>query len=181
MAEKRLLMDSQRLSFTLSRLCQQLIEEHGDFSESVIIGLQPRGIHVATRIHQELEKLIGKTIEFGYLDTTFHRDDFRRREAPIQPSQTNIPFLIEQKKVVLIDDVLYTGRSVRAALNAMNAFGRPSKVELLVLIDRLYCREVPIEASYIGKKVNTLQSQKVLATLNNEDKNDQIWLVNKEK
>lgn len=178
---KRLLLDNQLLKITISRLCQQLIEVHGDFSESVIIGLQPRGVFVAERIHKELEQLTNIQIELGYLDTTFHRDDFRRREAPIQPSQTKIPFLIENKKVILIDDVLYTGRSVRAALDAMNAFGRPSKVELLVLIDRLYCRQIPIEASYVGKKVNTIQSQKVMVTFDEENKEDQIWLMNKEK
>ncbi len=180
--QKRLLFDSPLLKVTISRLCQQLIEVHGDFTQSVIIGLQPRGIFLAERVKEELEKLIvSKEIHLGYLDTTFHRDDFRRRDEPIEASQTKIPFLIENKQVILIDDVLYTGRSVRAALDAMNTFGRPSKVELLVLIDRLYSRDIPIEANYVGRKVNTIQSQKVLVELDEKQKEDHIWLITKEE
>jgi len=179
--QKRLLFDSSLLKVTISRLCQQLIEIHDDFSQSVIIGLQPRGIFLAERIKEELEKLIGSDIHSGFLDTTFHRDDFRRRDEPIAPSQTKIPFLIENKNVILVDDVLFTGRTVRAALDAMNTFGRPSKVELLVLIDRLYSRHLPIEANYVGRKVNTIQSQKVLVELHEEGEADNIWLINKEE
>lgn len=179
--QKRLLFDSPLLKVTISRLCQQLIEIHGDFSNSAIIGMQPRGIFLAERIKAELETTIGTEIDLGYLDTTFHRDDFRRRDAPITPSQTKIPFLIENKNVILVDDVLFTGRTVRAALDAMNAFGRPEKVELLVLIDRLYSRDIPIEANYVGRKVNTIQSQKVLVELDEEQQEDHIWLITKEE
>lgn len=179
--QKRLLFDSQLLKVTISRLCQQLIEVHDDFSQSVIIGMQPRGIFLAQRIQSELEKLTGSTIHLGFLDTTFHRDDFRRRDEPITPSQTKIPFLIENKNVILVDDVLFTGRTVRAALDAMNTFGRPAKVELLVLIDRLYSRHIPVEANYVGRKVNTIQSQKVLVEIEEQGKEDNIWLINKEE
>lgn len=179
--QKRLLFDSKLLKVTISRLCQQLIEVHDDFSQSVLIGLQPRGIFVAERIKEELELLTKNEIHLGYLDTTFHRDDFRRRDEPIAPSQTKIPFLIENKKVILVDDVLFTGRSVRAALDAMNTFGRPSQVELLVLIDRLYSRHIPVEANYVGRKVNTIQSQKVLVEIKEQGKDDNIWLINKEE
>lgn len=179
--QKRLLFDSQLLRVTISRLCQQLIEVHEDFSQSVIIGMQPRGIFLAERIKGELEKLVGRTIDIGYLDTTFHRDDFRRRDEPVTPSQTKIPFIIENKNVILVDDVLFTGRTVRAALDAMNTFGRPAKVELLVLIDRLYSRHIPVEANYVGRKVNTIQSQKVLVELKEQGNDDNIWLVNKEE
>ncbi|MEP1035169.1 bifunctional pyr operon transcriptional regulator/uracil phosphoribosyltransferase PyrR [Ekhidna sp.] len=179
--QKRLLFDSPLLKVTISRLCQQLIEVHGDFSQSVIIGMQPRGIYLAERIREELKSLIHNDIHMGYLDTTFHRDDFRRRDEPITPSQTKIPFLIENKNVVLVDDVLFTGRSVRAALDAMNTFGRPAKVELLVLIDRLYSRHIPVEANYVGRKVNTIQSQKVLVELDEKQKEDHIWLITKEE
>lgn len=179
--QKRLLFDSQLLKVTISRLCQQLIEVHEDFSNSVIIGMQPRGIFLAERIRKELLGLKIKEVHLGYLDTTFHRDDFRRREEPIAPSQTKIPFLIENKNVVLVDDVLFTGRTVRAALDAMNTFGRPSKVELLVLIDRLYSRHIPVEANYVGRKVNTIQSQKVLVELQEQGNSDNIWLINKEE
>ncbi len=179
--QKRLLFDSPLLKVTISRLCQQLIEVHGDFSQSVIIGMQPRGIYLAERIKEELESLVAKDIHLGYLDTTFHRDDFRRRDEPITPSQTKIPFLIENKNVILVDDVLFTGRTVRAALDAMNTFGRPAKVELLVLIDRLYSRHIPVEANYVGRKVNTIQSQKVLVELDEKQKEDHIWLITKEE
>ena len=177
--QKRLLFDSPHLKVTISRLCQQLIEVHDDFSQTVIIGMQPRGIYLAERIKTRLEKLVNREIHLGYLDTTFHRDDFRRRNEPITASQTKIPFLIENKNVILIDDVLYTGRTVRAALDAMNTFGRPAKVELLVLIDRLYSRHIPVEANYVGRKVNTIQSQKVLVELDEKQESDQIWLITK--
>ena len=179
--QKRLLFDSQLLQVTIGRLCRQLIEVHDDFSNTVIIGLQPRGIFLADRIKKDLEKMLTSEVLLGYLDTTFHRDDFRRRDEPISPSQTKIPFLIEEKKVILVDDVLFTGRTVRAALDAMNTFGRPSKVELLVLIDRLYSRHIPITADYVGRKVNTIQSQKVLVELAEQGGEDHIWLINKEE
>lgn len=177
---KCLLFDNKLLKITISRLCHQLIEVHGNFSHSVIIGMQPRGIFLAERIKNELEELTQEKIYIGYLDTTFHRDDFRRREGLITPNQTKIPFLIENKNVILVDDVLFTGRTVRAALDAMNTFGRPAKVELLVLIDRLYSRHLPVEANYIGRKVNTIQSQKVLVEIKEQGKEDNIWLINKE-
>lgn len=179
--QKRLLYDSKLLKATVSRLCQQLIEVHDDFSDTVILGMQPRGIFMAERIKNELEKLTERTIDFGYLDTTFHRDDFRRREEPLTPSQTKISFIIEKKKVILVDDVLFTGRTVRAALDAMNSFGRPAKVELLVLIDRLHCRDIPVEATYVGRKVNTIQSQRILVELQEQGKEDNIWLINIEE
>ncbi|HRJ30234.1 MAG TPA: bifunctional pyr operon transcriptional regulator/uracil phosphoribosyltransferase PyrR, partial [Cyclobacteriaceae bacterium] len=140
--QKKLILDSDLLDITLSRLCQQLIENHQSFEESVILGLQPRGIFLAEIIHKKLEKLIRKDIPMGYLDATFHRDDFRRREIPVKASEVRIPFIIEGKKVILVDDVLFTGRTVRAALDAMIAFGRPAKVELLVLIDRRHNRDL---------------------------------------
>ena len=179
--QKRLILDGPNFDITLNRLCQQLIETHGDFQNSVILGLQPRGIFVAERIKARLENLLKSQINLGHLDITFHRDDFRRRESPKKANATRIPFIIENKKVVLVDDVLYTGRSVRAALDAMIAFGRPSKVELLVLIDRKFSRQLPIEPDYVGKSVNTLQSQVVEAEWAEQGyKKDKVWLVDKE-
>lgn len=177
---KKLILDSDLLDITISRLCQQLIENHQDFAETVIIGLQPRGVLLAEIIHQKLEKILKKTIPLGLLDTTFHRDDFRRREIPIKATETRIPFVIEAKKVVLVDDVLFTGRTVRAAMDAMISFGRPAKVELLVLIDRKYNRDLPIAPDYVGKIVNTLASQKVLVELEENGTNNKIWLTNKD-
>ena len=115
------------------------------------------------------------------MDTTFHRDDFRRRETPAKASETRVTFVIEGKKVVLIDDVLFTGRTVRAAMDAMIAFGRPAKVELLVLVHRKYKRDLPIAADYVGRYVNTIASQRVLVELQAQGhKQNRIWLVNNE-
>lgn len=178
---KKLILDSDHLDITLSRLSHQLIETHQNFSNAVIIGMQPRGIFLAELIHQKLEKECKTNIHLGYLDTTFFRDDFRRREVPAKASETRIPFVIEEKNVILIDDVLYTGRTVRAALDALIAFGRPSKVELLVLVDRKHTRDLPIAADYVGIYVNTLETQKVLVELEAQGhQQNRIWLINKE-
>lgn len=177
--QKKLILDSDLLTITLDRLCQELIENHADFSNSVLLGMQPRGIFLAEWIHEKLS-VKAKNIPLGYLDATFHRDDFRRREIPAKASETKVPFLIEGKKVILIDDVLYTGRTVRAALDAMIAFGRPEKVELLVLIDRKHTRELPIAADYVGRYVDTLDSQRVLVELDAGHKHNKIWLINKD-
>ncbi len=179
--QKKLILDSTLLDITVNRLCQELLENHRNFEDSVLLGLQPRGIHLAELIRERLQKELGTDIPLGYLDTTFHRDDFRRRETPVQANATRVPFIIEDKNVILIDDVLYTGRSVRAALDAMISFGRPKKVELLVLVNRRYSRQLPIEADYIGRNVNTMDSQRVLVELTGRgDKANKIWLVNKE-
>jgi pyrimidine operon attenuation protein/uracil phosphoribosyltransferase len=165
-----------------SRLCQQLIENHQDFSNSVVMGLQPRGIYFAERIIAELRERTGKDIPMGYLDATFYRDDFRRRESPLLPNKTNVPFLIEGKRVILIDDVLASGRMVRAAMDAMIGFGRPQKVELMVLVDRRLTRDYPIMPDYFGIKVNTLDSQYVLVEwAGQEHSEDAIWITEKVK
>ncbi|MDH4090310.1 MAG: bifunctional pyr operon transcriptional regulator/uracil phosphoribosyltransferase PyrR [Cyclobacteriaceae bacterium] len=179
--QKKLILDSDLLDITISRLCQQLIENHDDFKDTVIIGMQPRGIFLAEIIHKKLTNNTRKVIPLGYLDATFYRDDFRRRETPVKANETRVPFIIEGKKVVLVDDVLFTGRSIRAAMDAMIAFGRPATVELLVLIDRKRSRELPIAADYVGREVNTLASQRVLVELEAQgQKQNKIWLVNKD-
>ena len=177
MNQKRLILSSPLLEIMVSRLCQQLIENHADFANSVLLGLQPRGIYFAERIVAELRQTANLNVPLGYLDATFFRDDFRRRDI-LRPNATKVDFVIEKKKVILIDDVLATGRMVRAAIDAMQAFGRPSKVELLVLIDRQYNREVPIEADYTGLKVNTLDTQRVQVEWREQGHEaDQIWIV----
>lgn len=159
--EKQVILNSRHFELTINRLCYQLIENHNDFSETVLIGLQPRGINVLTRIKSRLEEILGKEVVCGNLDITFYRDDFRRRETPLIPSATNIDFDIENKNVVIMDDVLYTGRTIRSGLDALLAFGRPKKVELLTMIDRRFRRDLPISADYIGKSVDTLISERV--------------------
>ncbi|MEJ7645052.1 MAG: bifunctional pyr operon transcriptional regulator/uracil phosphoribosyltransferase PyrR [Chryseolinea sp.] len=179
--QKKLILDSDLLDLTISRLCQQLIENHNDFQDTVIMGMQPRGIFLAEIIHEKLKKETKKDIPLGYLDSTFYRDDFRRRQIPAKANETRVPFIIEGKKVVLVDDVLFSGRTIRAAMDAMIAFGRPATVELLVLIDRRRNRELPISADYVGKAVNTLASQRVLVELEAQGhKQNKIWLINKD-
>jgi pyrimidine operon attenuation protein/uracil phosphoribosyltransferase len=126
-----IIVNSQHFQVVINRLSHQLIENHGNFSNSVIIGLQPRGIYLANRLKKNLEEILGNSssIQCGALDITFYRDDFRRREQPLLPSATNIDFIIENKKVILVDDVFFTGRTVRAGMDALLAFGRPQKVE----------------------------------------------------
>lgn len=146
------------------------------------MGLQPRGIYLAERVKENLETTLKKKVELGYLDTTFHRDDFRRRDTPAQAKSTKVDFIIEDKNVIIIDDVLFTGRSVRAAMDAMMAFGRPNKVELLILVNRKYSRELPIEPDYVGRNVNTIESQKVLVEWEKSgSKSDKVWLITKEE
>ncbi len=176
MMEKQVILNEKQVELTLHRLCHQLIENHNNFSDSVIIGLQPRGIHVVNRLKKTLEQKLNHSITCGNLDITFYRDDFRRRETPIIPSATNIDFVIENKKVVLVDDVLYTGRTIRSGLDALLAYGRPQKVELLTLIDRRFKRHLPIQADYIGKAVDTLISERVTIEWKETDGKDQVIL-----
>ncbi len=176
--QRKLLLDEKLLDITLHRLGQQLIEDFGDFKDTVLLGLQPRGVFVLDLLKESLKQMTGLELVSGCLDTTFHRDDFRRRETPAKASFTDIPVLLEDKKVILIDDVLFTGRSVRAAMDAMITFGRPAKVELLVLVNRQYSRELPIEPHYIGTNVHTLKSQRVEVELKAHGyKKNSIWLV----
>ena len=172
------LLDGAKFEITIQRLCHQLIENHDDFSDSVILGIQPRGIYLANRIHSELKKLFPTSnILKGNLDVTFFRDDFRRNDGILNPSSTEINFIIEGKKVILMDDVLWTGRTIRSAMDAIQAFGRPAKVELLTLVDRRYSRHVPIEADYIGIKVDTIDSQKVKVSWKETDGEDRVILL----
>jgi pyrimidine operon attenuation protein/uracil phosphoribosyltransferase len=171
------LADKNIFGVTLQRLAYQLIENHDDFSNSVILGLQPRGIYVARRIHQVLTDILDKKILIGDLDVTFYRDDFRQRGQPIIPNSTRVDFLVEDKKVIMMDDVLFTGRTIRAGLDALLAFGRPAKVELLVLVDRRYSRHVPVEPDYVGIAVDTISSQKVRVSWKETDGEDGIILL----
>jgi pyrimidine operon attenuation protein/uracil phosphoribosyltransferase len=180
--QKRLVLDQQQIAITLKRFCYQLIENHDDFENTVILGLQPRGTLLLDKIVALLEQISGIKVPSGYLDATFHRDDFRRRDFPLKANETKIDFLVEGKKVILIDDVLYKGRSVRAAMDAMIAFGRPQKVELMVLVDRRLTRDFPIMPDYFGVKVNTLDSQYVVVEWTEQGHPaDAIWIIEKVK
>ena len=161
MTQKRL-FGSEELQVILNRLCCRLIESHGDFSQTVLIGLQPRGVALTEVIAGLLQKNYQcPSVKTGALDVTFFRDDFRRRDELIKANRTELHTPIEGKKIVLIDDVLYTGRTLRSALDALQAFGRPSKTELLVLIDRRFSRELPIQPDYVGRHVDSMATERV--------------------
>lgn len=176
--QPKILLEKTKFDVTIKRLCHQLIEVHNDFSKTVIIGLQPRGIYLAKRIQKELEQILKvKKVNCGELDITFYRDDFRKKE--LIPNRTHIDFIIEDKNVILVDDVLFTGRTIRAGLDAMLAFGRPSDVELLVLVDRRFARHVPIQAKYVGITIDSIESQNVKVEWKESDGKDKITLRDK--
>ena len=169
-------LNEQQISFTIKRLAHQVLENHVNLDNTVIIGLQPRGIFISDRLVQELEKMVpGEQVRYGRLDITFYRDDVRQQIHV--PNETDIPFSIENKHVILVDDVLYTGRTTRAALDALLDYGRPLNVELCVLIDRRFSREVPIQANYIGKSIDTIVSQKVKVFWKERDENESVVLL----
>ena len=160
--EPKVILDAKELKILLQRLVCELIENHGDFSHTVLIGIQPRGVYLLDRILSILKNDFGiASIQSGVLDITFFRDDFRRRDTPLSANLTAIEVLLENKRVVLIDDVLFTGRSIRAALTAIEHYGRPKDIELLVLIDRRFSRDLPIQPSYKGKQVDAFDNEKI--------------------
>lgn len=174
--ESRLILDTKKINIILERLTHQLFENRHADKEMVIIGLLPRGKAMAMEIHQRICRLSGRdNIPFGTLDSTFYRDDFRRSDKPLLPNEMHLDFQIENKHVILIDDVLYTGRSVRSALNAMSDFGRPAKTELMVLIDRRYNRELPIQPDYVGEEVDTRAHDKVKVSFENSE--NKVWIT----
>lgn len=181
MGEKKIL-NAKEIDIILHRLACQLIENHNDFSETVLIGIQPRGTFLLDRIFTILkEENKIERIETGQLDITFYRDDFRRRDEPLQANTTTINTILENKRVVLIDDVLYTGRSIRAALTAIESYGRPVAIELLVLIDRRFSRNLPIQPTYLGKQVDAVNDEKVLVKWHDDKNNNTISLIQKNK
>jgi pyrimidine operon attenuation protein/uracil phosphoribosyltransferase len=173
-SELKSLLNEQQIQLTIKRLANQVLENNVDLVNTVLIGVQPRGIFLSDRIVKELSSQTNQTY-YGKLDITFYRDDIRK-ELHV-PNQTDIKFSIEGKKVVLIDDVLYTGRTTRAALDALMDFGRPEKVELLVLIDRRYSRQLPIQPDYIGKSIDSIVTQKVKVLWKERDGKDEVILI----
>ncbi|MDG2194315.1 MAG: bifunctional pyr operon transcriptional regulator/uracil phosphoribosyltransferase PyrR [Polaribacter sp.] len=171
------LLNSKEIEIILHRLACQLIENHNDFSNTVLIGLQPRGTFLANRLKEILtEQYHIKNLKLGLLDITFYRDDFRRREEPLEATNTTIDFLIEDKNVILIDDVLFSGRSIRAGLSAIQDFGRPKLVELLVLIDRRFSRHLPIQPNYKGRQVDAINQEKVKVYWKETHNKDAVYI-----
>ena len=170
------LLNGQQIQLTIKRLANQVLENHVELNNTVLIGIQPRGIYLSDRIVQEIKNEVSTVkIYYGKLDITFYRDDIRT-ELHV-PNKTDILFSIEGKRVVLIDDVLYTGRTIRAALDALMDFGRPQKVELMVLIDRRYSRELPIQPDYTGKWIDSIVTQKVKVLWKEKDERDEVVLI----
>ena len=177
---QKVLLNTKEVNIILHRLACQLIEDHNDFSNTVLIGIQPRGGFLAHRIAKLLrEDYKIKNVQLGNLDITFYRDDFRRSDKTLEASTTEIDFIVEDKNVVFIDDVLYTGRSIRAALTAIQSFGRPKEIELLTLIDRRFSRHLPIQPNYRGRQVDAINAEKVVVNWVENHGEDSVYLKNK--
>lgn len=169
-------LNEQQLAITIKRLGHQILENHVNLDNTVLIGIQPRGIFVSDQIVREIRELVpANLVKYGKLDITFYRDDIRNSLQ--SPNHTDIPFSIENKNVVIIDDVLYTGRTIRAALDALMGFGRPAKVELCILIDRRFSRQLPIQADYVGKSIDSIVSQKVKVFWKEKDGKEEVVLL----
>jgi len=169
-------LTEQQIAITIKRLGHQILENHVDLKDTVLIGIQPRGIFVSDQLVKELRNLLpGQQVNYGKLDITFYRDDVAK--GIHIPNHTEIPFSIENKNVVLIDDVLYTGRTIRAAMDALMAFGRPAKVELCILIDRRFSRQLPIQPDYVGRAIDSIVSQKVKVYWKERDNRQEVVLL----
>ncbi|WP_264558800.1 bifunctional pyr operon transcriptional regulator/uracil phosphoribosyltransferase PyrR [Flavobacterium sp. N2270] len=174
---QKVLLTAKEVNIILHRLACQLIENHLDFSNTILIGIQPRGKYLAQRLSSLLKEEYGiKSIQVGYLDITFFRDDFRRGDKTLEANKTEIDFVVEDKKVVFIDDVLYTGRSIRAALTAIQSFGRPSEIELLTLIDRRFSRHLPIQPDYRGRQVDAINNERVIVKWKENEGEDLVLI-----
>lgn len=172
----KLVLNEQQLDLTIRRLSHQILENHPDMTDTVLVGMQPRGIYLSDRIAKTIEEMSGKeSVLYGKLDITFYRDDFR--DELHVANQTDIPFPIENKTVILVDDVLYTGRTVRAAMDALLDYGRPARVALCVLIDRRFSRELPIQPDYTGRSIDSIITQKVKVLWKDRDGKDEVVLL----
>ena len=178
MEKGRTILSNARFALTIDRLCHQLIEEYDNFEDVCMIGVQERGVLLANRIYDRLTNALAvNAFEYGKLDISFYRDDFRMREKPLKVSATEIDFLVEDKRVILIDDVLFSGRTIQAALSALNHYGRPKSIELLVLVDRRFQREIPINPDYTGLTVDALDNAYVRVKWAELNGKDEIFLT----
>ncbi len=172
------LMTSQELARTLERLAYQILELHVDMENVILIGIQRRGVNISVRLAEILEEKIGKPIKLGTLDINLYRDDWTSLANIPSILASQIPLPIEGKSIILVDDVLFTGRTVKSALEAISDYGRPAKIELLVLIDRGH-RELPIAANYIGKYINTALSEQINVLVSELDGHDEVRISSK--
>jgi len=180
MPDQRIIHAPERFALTIERLCRHLIEEHGDFSNTCLIGIQTGGVFLAERLRERLAEMGVTGFNYGKLDITFYRDDFRTAKGPLTPQATDIEFIVEDKRVVLVDDVLYSGRTTVSALTALNHYGRPAQVELLVMVDRRFRRVLPVRANYRGLAVDSLHDEYVEVQWTEEHGADQIILTGSE-
>ncbi len=175
---QKVLLNHNEVNIILHRLACQLVEKHSNFSNTVLVGLQPRGKFLANRLKDLLKSEYNiSELESGFLDITFYRDDFRRTSKVLEASTTEMNCIVEDKKVVFIDDVLYTGRSIRAALTAIQSYGRPSSIELLILIDRRFSRHLPIQPDYRGRQVDAIDNEKVIVNWKELHGEDAVYLL----
>lgn len=179
MARGKTILSSSKFDFTLKRLCHQLIENYDDFHDACIVGIQDSGAVLSDHLVRILREEMGVRVDSGKLDISFYRDDYRRRDRPISPSATIMDFIIEDKKVILVDDVLYTGRTIHAAMSALQQFGRPQKVELLVFVDRRFNRHLPIKADYSGITVDAIDEAYVKVEWRESDGENRIKFYSK--
>lgn len=171
------ILGANEISTILNRLSFQLIEDHNSFENTVLVGIQPRGSLLAKRISKLINNYNkSNDLKIGYLDITFFRDDFRRSEKVLKANSTKLDFSIENQTVVLVDDVLFTGRSIKAAMSSIDTYGRPKSIELLVLIDRRFRREIPIQANYCGAKIDTFKGDRVKVVWGNKLKDNVIYI-----
>ncbi len=177
MEHGRVILSSRPFQMVLDRLCYALIENYDAFEGTCVIGVQPRGVLLADRLVSRLNEILGSpSIRYGKLDITFYRDDFRKQGRPMVASQTVLEFPIEDQRVILIDDVLYTGRTIQAAMTALGDFGRPATVELLALVDRRFNRHLPIKANYVGIQVDAVDEAYVKVDWADQDGDDRILI-----
>uniref|UniRef100_A0A832CYP6 Bifunctional protein PyrR n=1 Tax=Ignavibacterium album TaxID=591197 RepID=A0A832CYP6_9BACT len=177
---KAKLVDKEGLDRILTRIAHEILEKNKGSKNLVLIGMRTRGEFLAKRLQQKIKDIDGVELPFGVLDVTLYRDDFRTRLKQPQVSVSDITFDINEKDVILVDDVLYTGRTVRSALNALMDFGRPSSIQLCILVDRGH-RELPIRADYVGKNIPTSLNEEIKLKVEEYDGEDAIYLVEAEK
>ena len=181
MSRGKVILNPAQFNFSLRRLCHQLVENYDDFSNTCLVGIQDKGVIFTDRLMSLLRDEMGVQLDYGKLDISFYRDDFRRRDQPATPSETIMNFLVEDKKVILADDVLYTGRTIQAAMTALQHFGRPAQVELLVFVDRRFNRHLPIKADYKGITVDAIDEAYVKVEWAHIDGKDQVKFFSKKK
>ena len=171
-------MDADRMGRTLTRIAHEILERNRGVEELALVGIRTRGVPLAKRIGRAIHEINGHDVPTGALDITLYRDDLMRHAVGAQPviRRTEIPFSIDDKWILLVDDVLYTGRTIRAALDALIEFGRPRAIQLIVLVDRGH-REPPIKADYVGKNLPTSSAQSVQVHLTEVDGRDEVEIL----